>query len=70
MARNAKGQFGPGRTTCAYFLPDGKRVLYASTHGGGDACPPKPDFSRGYVWAIYPDYDMYVRTSTAGTSIA
>jgi TolB protein len=51
---------GRGRTTCAYFMPDGKRVLYASTHLGGDACPPKPDMSRGYVWAIYPDYDVFV----------
>ena len=25
---------GKGRTTCAYFLPDGKHILYASTHLG------------------------------------
>jgi Tol biopolymer transport system component len=50
---------GRGRTTCAYFLPGDKRVLYASTHLGGDACPPKPDYSRGYVWALYPDYDIF-----------
>src|SRR5262249_20189374 len=30
---------GRGRTTCAYFLPGDKRVLYASTHGMLDACP-------------------------------
>jgi hypothetical protein len=23
---------GKGRTTCSYFLPDGKHILYASTH--------------------------------------
>ena len=23
---------GTGRTTCAYFFPDGKHILYASTH--------------------------------------
>ena len=31
---------GRGRTTCGYFLPDGKHILYASTHLAGAACPP------------------------------
>ncbi len=50
---------GKGRTTCPYFFPDGKRILYASTHLGGDACPPPPDMSQGYVWALFPDYDIF-----------
>ncbi len=50
---------GEGRTTCSYFLKGGKRIVYASTHGGSKACPPNPDFSKGYVWAVYPDYDLY-----------
>lgn len=50
---------GKGRTTCAYFLPGGNRILFASTHEGGDDCPPKPDFSKGYVWALYDTYDIY-----------
>ena len=50
---------GEGRTTCSYFLKGGKRILYASTFGGKKECPPNPDFSKGYVWAIYPDYDIY-----------
>ena len=53
---------GEGRTTCSYFFKGGKRVLYASTHGGSRECPPNPDFSQGYVWAIYPDYDIYTST--------
>jgi TolB protein len=53
---------GEGRTTCSYFFKDGKKVLYASTHGGKKECPPNPDFSKGYVWAIYPDYDIYTST--------
>src|SRR5438876_251129 len=36
---------GKGRTTCAYFYPDGKHIFYSSTHLGGDDCPPKPDYS-------------------------
>jgi Tol biopolymer transport system component len=50
---------GKGRTTCSYFFQNGKRILYASTHLADPACPPKPDFSKGYVWAIYPGYDLF-----------
>ena len=49
---------GRGRTTCAFFFPDGARLLYASTHHAGADCPPAPDRSRGYVWPLY-DYDLY-----------
>ncbi len=50
---------GKGATTCSYFLPGDKDVIYASTHLGGDACPPKPDHSKGYVWALYDSYDIF-----------
>lgn len=50
---------GKGATTCGYFTPDGKEIVYASTHAGGDACPVRPDRSKGYVWAVYPSYDIY-----------
>jgi TolB protein len=59
---------GEGRTTCSYFFKDGKKVLYASTFGGKKECPPNPDFSQGYVWAIYPDYDIYT-SKPDGTNI-
>lgn len=51
---------GEGRTTCSFFYKDRKKLLYASTHLGGKDCPPNPDFSKGYVWAIYPTYDIFV----------
>jgi TolB protein len=51
---------GTGRTTCAYFFPNLSRVLYSSTHLGGTTCPPRPDFSKGYVWAVYPAFDIFV----------
>jgi len=51
---------GKGRTTCAYFLKDNKRIIFSSTHLGADACPLLPNYSRGYVWAIYQDYDIFV----------
>lgn len=51
---------GKGRTTCAYFLRDGKQILYASAHEGGAGCPPPADRSQGYVWAVYASYDIYL----------
>jgi Tol biopolymer transport system component len=51
---------GKGRTTCGYFLKDG-RIVYASTHAGGDACPSFAPFGGGrYVWPIFDSYDIYV----------
>ena len=51
---------GKGRTTCAYFTyPQGERILYASTHLADPECPPRPDMSQGYVWPIYPGYEIF-----------
>ena len=50
---------GKGRTTCSYFFPSGKRILFSSTHAASPECPPKPDYSKGYVWPIYDTYDIY-----------
>ena len=50
---------GEGRTTCSSFFPNGKRILYSSTHLGSKQCPPRPDFSKGYVWAVYPSFDIF-----------
>ncbi len=50
---------GGGRTTCSFFLPGNHRIIYASTHMRDAACPPTPDRSEGYVWALY-DYDIYI----------
>jgi TolB protein len=50
---------GKGRTTCSYFFPSGDRMLYSSTFAAGDACPPPPDYSHGYVWPIYDTYSIY-----------
>src|SRR6185436_10245574 len=50
---------GDGRTTCSYFFPNAKRILYSSTYLGDKQCPPRPDFSKGYVWAVYPTFDIF-----------
>jgi Tol biopolymer transport system component len=49
---------GQGTTTCAHFFPSGD-LLYSSTHLAGKTCPPAPDRSKGYVWALYDSYDIF-----------
>jgi TolB protein len=50
---------GRGRCTCGYFYDRDRRILFASTHLAGDSCPPLPDYSHGYVWPVYPGYDLF-----------
>jgi len=59
---------GKGRTTCSFISPDGQSIIYASTHLGGAECPPKADMSHGYVWAIYPTYDIF-KANLDGTNL-
>ncbi|MGQ0696039.1 MAG: TolB family protein [Nitrospiraceae bacterium] len=49
---------GMGATTCGYFFPGDRRVLYSSTHASGPNCPPKPKRDGAYRWAL-DDYDLY-----------
>lgn len=53
---------GKGKTTCGYFFQDGKRILYSSTHLSGDDCPPRPDYSKGYVWGVYSSFQLFTAT--------
>jgi Tol biopolymer transport system component len=60
---------GRGRTTCGFFFPDGRRVIYASTHAAGAACPPPPDRSQGYVWPLYASWDIYAADADGGNLV-
>ena len=54
---------GTGRTTCAFFMPYGKHVVYGSTHLGGAQCPPPPDrakYGNKYIWPIYESFDIFL----------
>jgi Tol biopolymer transport system component len=54
---------GKGRTTCAFFMKDGKHIIYASTHLGADTCPPLPDRAKmgnRYIWPLYNTYDIFM----------
>ena len=54
---------GDGRTTCSYYFPGEERILYSSTHHYDPECPTPPDFSRGYVWAVYESFDIFTADS-------
>jgi TolB protein len=56
---------GQGRTTCSYLMPDGKSLVYASTHLGNIACPAvaSREVWKKYVWSIYPDFDIFTATT-------
>ncbi|HIG10891.1 MAG: hypothetical protein ABGY71_01560 [bacterium] len=58
---------GLGTTTCSYFMPSGAAVLFGSTQAKHTKCPPKPDMSQGYGWAIYPQYDIYIQDLESGS---
>ena len=49
---------GRAKTTCGYFFDGDRKIFFASTHAVGDACPARPDPSRGYVWGL-DKFDMY-----------
>ena len=52
---------GSGATTCGYFFPGDRRVLYSSTHLAGPNCPPKPPRGERYRWAL-DDYDIFANS--------
>jgi Tol biopolymer transport system component len=60
---------GKGATTCSFIAPDGQSIIYASTHLGSEACPPKPDMSRGYTWALYDDFDIFKADPEGGNVV-
>ncbi|MBY0229501.1 MAG: biopolymer transporter Tol, partial [Gemmataceae bacterium] len=62
---------GVGKTTCAFFHPDGKRLIYASTHLDPDAKKhyaaelelrekeKKTKTRRRYQWDFDPAFDIF-----------
>ena len=50
---------GFGKTTCSYFCESDKKIIYSSTHHLDKKCPPKPDYSQGYVWPL-DSFDIFI----------
>ena len=63
---------GHGKTTCAWIHPDGKRVLFASTHTdpkARDKQQAELDFRKSgkeqrYAWDYDPTYELFERTES------
>ena len=49
---------GRGKTTCGWFIPGSDRLFFSSSTAHDDACPVRPDPSKGYVWPL-DRYDLY-----------
>ncbi len=49
---------GRGKTTCGWFLPGSDRLFFSSSTAHDEACPARPDPSKGYVWPL-DKYDLY-----------
>ncbi len=59
---------GIGRTTCSFYMPDSKNILYASTHLSSNMCPESPVVKDKYVWGIFSSFDIFV-SDESGNSI-
>lgn len=57
---------GKGTTTCSYFMPGDRSVIFASTQAYHTDCPPPPDRADGYVWALHPEFDLWTRDLETG----
>lgn len=49
---------GLGGTTCSYFFPGSRRLLFSSTHFVSTYCPPKLPRTERYRWAL-DNYDIF-----------
>ncbi len=61
---------GKGATTCSYFSPDGRKLLFASNHLDPRPVAPPESASQGsensggrnYQWSFFPGMDIYEYT--------
>lgn len=66
---------GEGATTCAFFHPDGKRMLFGSNHLDPRSVAPPGDVKaaaekagiRNYQWSFFPGMDIFVYTFESKT---
>ena len=58
-----------GRTTCSFYYPDGKHLIYASTHLGGTPCPPPPSMAKGTSGRSTPRSTSSARIPTGRISM-
>lgn len=59
---------GLGRCTCSYFTPDGKGILFSSTHERNKGAQKPVDMTKGYVWMVNPEFAIY-RANLDGSGV-
>ncbi|MFQ3588505.1 MAG: hypothetical protein SNJ76_12705 [Fimbriimonadaceae bacterium] len=57
---------GLGRCTCSYFSPDERYVYFSSTHLRNQGAQKPVDMSKGYVWMVNPDFELFRREMATG----
>lgn len=50
---------GKGSCTCGYFRPDGKKILFASTHEAAETMEKKERPPGKYIWDLTPYMNIY-----------
>jgi Tol biopolymer transport system component len=50
---------GQGLTTCSFWRPDGRRLIWASTHLDPATYGPPPAERGGYAWQRHPSFDIF-----------
>ena len=50
---------GKGACTCAFFRPDGKKILFASSHLDPNVDQPRPKKGEGYEWDFNEHMDIF-----------
>ncbi len=59
---------GVGLTTCSFWRPDGKRLIWASTHLDPATYGPPPAEGGAYAWNRHPSFDIF-ESDPDGTNV-
>lgn len=59
---------GEGRNTTSCYLPDGKKIAYASTVKSGKDCVAEPNKHGAQLWYVFPQYDLFISDEKGKTT--
>lgn len=59
---------GEGRNTTSCYLPDGKKIAYASTAKSGKDCPAEPNKQGVLLKAVFAEYEIFVSDEKGKTA--
>lgn len=59
---------GEGRNTTSCYLPDSKKIAYASTAKSAKNCPTEPNKQGILLWTIFPEYELFLSDEKGKTA--